>query len=176
MSNTSKYKDIFRVPSNRLRVWDYSSNGYYFITICVKDRKCVLGEIKDKKMFLSDIGNIIKEEWFQTSKIRSNVSLDEFVIMPNHIHGILIINSNVETSRRDVSTNKKLQPNSLGSIVGQFKSIATKRIRNIYPEFSWQPRYYDHIIRNEISLQSIREYIRWNPFKWEIDEENPSKS
>ncbi len=78
----------------------------------------------DRKIILSDIGRIVNEEWLKTSIIRPNVSLDEFIIMPNHIHAILIIRSNVETSRRDVSTNKTtLQPNSLGSIIGQFKSI-----------------------------------------------------
>lgn len=174
MNTSDTFKENYRIPSNRLHTWDYRSPGYYFVTICVKNRECLLGEINDRKMYLSDIGKIVQEEWIKTSQIRSYITLDEFVIMPNHIHGIIKINSYVETSRRDVSTNKTLQQHSLGSIVGQFKSISTKRIRIIFPSFAWQSRYYDHIIRNEKSLNAIREYIRYNPLKWNDDEENPA--
>jgi len=104
--------------------------------------------------------------------------------MPNHFHGVIIITKNlndaattVETPRRGVSTSpqpSRLQPNSLGSIINQFKSVCTKRIRAAgHPQFAWQSRFYDHIIRNEKSLMAIRQYIYNNPAKWEFDRENP---
>jgi REP element-mobilizing transposase RayT len=129
----------------------------------------------DGKMKRNDVGEIVAEEWKRTQEIRNNVVLDEWVIMPNHFHGIIIIvESFVETPRRGVSTKGKLKPNSLGSIIGQFKSITSKRIRKTNPDFSWQPRFYDHIIRNEKGLNAIREYIHNNPAQWEYDRNDPS--
>ena len=105
--------------------------------------------------------------------------------MPNHVHGIIVINeeSSVETTRRVVSTSvvsttttsKTLQPNSLGSIIGQFKSASTKRIKRLgYPDFAWQSRYYDHVIRNRKSLANIQRYISNNVLQWELDCYHPS--
>ncbi len=126
-------------------------------------------------MILNEPGNIIEEEWLKTKNLRTNVDLDYYVIMPNHFHGIIIL-KDVETSRWDVSkenetghrpVSTQLQPNSLGSIIGQFKSICTKRIRKLgYDQFQWQSRFYDHIIRNESDLRIIRNYIQNNPTKW----------
>lgn len=133
---------------------------------------------------LSEIGKIVEEEWQKTSKIRECVNLDAWGIMPNHLHGILIIKNeidmprgnlimNVETPRRGISTSK-WKPDSLGSILNQFKSICTKRIRNLNcSDFYWQSRFYDHIIRDEKSLHEIREYIHNNPLKWNEDKNNP---
>ena len=122
----------------------------------------------------------VDDEWNKTIEIRKNVELDYYVVMPNHFHGIIII-KDVETSRRDVSKEKletghrpvstHLKPDSLGSVIGQFKSICTKRIRKLGIErFKWQTRFYDHIIRNENDLRRIRTYIQNNPLKWELDE------
>jgi len=129
-------------------------------------------------MILKDVGKIVDEEWNKTKEIRKKVDLDYYVIMPNHFHGIIIIN-NVETSRWDVLKGKEtghrpvstqLQPNSLGSIIGQFKSVCTKQIHlSGNATFKWQSRFYDHIIRNENDLRRIRTYIQNNPLKWEID-------
>ena len=173
------FKTKYRIESNRLNDWDYSTPCWYFVTICTKNFKCWFGEIINGDVILNDNGKIVKEEWLKTKEIRLNVDLDYYVIMPNHFHGILII-KDVETSRRDVSKLKetgqrpvstKLQPNSLGSIIGQFKSICTKRINGIGKKsFVWQPRFYDHIIRNESDLRRIRTYIQNNPLKWELDE------
>ena len=136
-------------------------------------------------MLLNDLGKIIEEEWLKTKEIRTNVDLDYYVIMPNHFHGILLI-KDVETSRWDVSQIKEtdhrlvstyLKPDSLSAIVGQFKSVCTKRIRKLgYENFKWQPRFYDHIIRNETDLRRIRTYIKNNPLKWELDEYYKSKT
>lgn len=177
-----KFKGKYRIASTRLSSWDYSSPGHYFVTICTQNLQPFFGEVVDEVVRLSRPGEIIFEEWQNTEELRSNITLDEWVIMPNHIHGIIIINeSDVETPRRGVSTetdekrgNPKWKANSLGSIIGQFRGICTKRIRGEgYIDFAWQPRFYDHIIRNEKSLQQIREYIRNNPLQWELDRENP---
>ena len=176
------FKNKYRIESCRLKGWDYAQAGYYFITICTKNRIDYFGKIENGKIHLSHVGEIVKEEWIKTAMIRKNVILDEFIIMPNHIHGIIFINNYertnepikfgkivaVETSRRDVTTAKLLQPNSIGSIICQFKSICTKKINKQYGQnyFFWQDRYYDHVIREEQSLYKIREYIFNNPIKW----------
>jgi len=185
------YQNKFKINSSRLNRWNYADEGYYFITICTKNKINYFGQIINHKMHLSKIGEIAKEEWLKTKQIRKNIGLDEFVIMPNHIHGIIIINNNhanIETPRRGVSMvpfNKSLpdsrrgvstanynrfkhpqwQSNSIGAIVCQYKSICTKRIKKFEPNFTWQTRYYDHIIRNEESLYHIREYIFYNCLK-----------
>ena len=175
------YKSKYRIESSRLNEWDYSTAWWYYITLCTKNFKYWFGEIKNGKMLLNDLGKIIEEEWLKTKEIRTNVDLDYYVIMPNHFHGILLI-KDVETSRWDVSQFKEtdhrpvstnLKPDSLSSIVGQFKSVCIKRIRKLgYENFKWQPRFYDHIIRNETDLRRIRTYIKNNPIKWELDEYN----
>jgi len=102
----SKFKDKFRVESTRLIDWDYTTAWWYYVTICTKNHQCFFGEIKKNEGVLSEIGKIIKEEWLKTKLVRANIDLDEFVIMPNHIHGIIIIN-NVETTGSVVSEEKK---------------------------------------------------------------------
>jgi len=184
----------YRIPSARLPEWDYSTPGYYFITIVTQDRYPYFGKIVSGEMVRSEIGEIVADEWQKTLVIRPNVLLDEWVIMPNHLHGIIIITSGpvetprwgvsntdpVETPRRGVSTSRrgvspgpsKWKPDTLGSIVNQFKSVCTKRIRAAgRPQFAWQPRFYDHIIRDEESLGRIRLYIMNNPQNWEDDHE-----
>jgi len=173
------FKDKFRVESSRLKGWDYSAIGYYFVTICTRGRECFLGDVIDGDVRLSPAGEIVAEEWQKTELLRCNVNLDEWVIMPNHLHGIIVINS--ETPHRGVSTIgcgrdvpvARLLKGSLGAIVGQFKSVCTKRIWAIGHDFAWQPRFHDEIIRDEKSLDVIREYIRNNPLKWDLDENNP---
>lgn len=181
------YKDKYRVESARLKGWDYSAVGYYFVTICTRDRLCTLGNVVDGVMWLSPVGKIVAEEWQKTALIRENVNLDEWVVMPNHLHGIVVIHEN-ETFHRNVSTESKLcrdapvgrlpvtrlYKGSLGSIIGQFKSVCTKRIWAAGHDFAWQSRFHDEIIRNENMLDKVREYICNNPLKWELDQENPA--
>jgi len=181
----------YKIASNRLKEYDYTSPWWYFITICVKNHKQVLSNVENNKMSLSYIGKTIELEWLRTKELRSYVELDEYVIMPNHFHGIIIINSieatgsvvlNNNPIRNSIVENRStpkmtqrvisttLQPNSLGSIIGQFKSACTKRIRQKENHnFAWQANYYDHIIRNQKDLDRIREYIQNNPLKWELD-------
>jgi len=127
-------------------------------------------------MILNKFGTIVREEWLRTEKFRENVELDYYIIMPNHFHGISIINS--RDTARCVPTNEKrkfgeLFPGSLPVIVRSFKSAVTKvvnELRNSPGEPVWQKNYYEHIIRNENDLNNIRKYIELNPLKWEIDE------
>jgi REP element-mobilizing transposase RayT len=165
----------YRGQSIRLPWWDYSQAGWYFVTVCTKDRQCLLGKIVEGSMALSPAGLIVEAEWWRTATVRKNVRLDEFVMMSNHLHGILVITEGQgKTSQRDVSTKPGLRPDSLGAIVGQFKSICTKRIRGAgFPQFAWQASFYEHIIRDERSLGNIRQYIGDNPAKWELDADNP---
>lgn len=173
---TDKFKNKYKIKSARLKGYDYSQNGMYFVTICTKDHKEFFGEVIGGEMKLNVIGNIVEKEWLQTPIIRPYIFLDKWVIMPNHFHGIIEINNSVETPRWGV-----LKPNetphrgvsTLGSIINQIKSVCTKKIQKAgYSDFAWQSRFYDHIIRDEESLNKIREYIRINPQKWEEDRSN----
>jgi putative transposase len=161
----------------RLKNYDYTQEGAYYITICVHDNKCLFGKIKNEKMNLNVQGEMVQNEWLKTQVIRSNVILDEFVIMPNHFHGILVIVDDLgKATRRVAPTSKTLLPNSVGSIIGQFKSAVTKKIRTSgIPDFKWQRNYYDRVIRDEKELNAVRKYIFYNPNKWEWDKLNPIK-
>jgi len=172
--------------SIRLKDFDYSQSWWYYVTICINNHIELLGEIKNNEMVLNKFGKLVDEEWNKTKIIRCNIELDYYVIMPNHLHGIIIIdNAAVGATRRvaqKISPTERaiepiaptLKPNSLGSIIGQFKSVTTKRIRKAgLIEFEWQRNYYDRIIRNEEELYNIRKYIQQNPLKWEVEKSTP---
>ena len=190
------YQSKYRIETARLARFDYSAPGEYFVTVCTKDRAWWLGTIEAGTVQLSPMGVIVEEEWRKTEHVRANVELDAFVVMPNHIHGIIVIKNSVgsaadkkyfvvmtgsvishalETTHRVVSTRNKtktLKANSLGSIVGQFKSVSTKRIWKAgFKGFEWQCGYYDHVVRDEHDLARIREYIRLNPERWDVNDE-----
>jgi REP element-mobilizing transposase RayT len=168
--------------SIRLKNYDYSQPGYYFLTICTYQRQSWFGEIKNDRMYLNQIGKIVAEEWINTRKIRPNFQLDEWVIMPNHLHGIVIIDENIldlgERNRNILGARNaplRQEPNSISSFVAGFKSGVTKRInllRNNRDIPIWQRNYYESIIRDEQSLVAIREYILNNPFQWKKDPDN----
>jgi len=174
--------------SIRLKGYDYSQPGAYFITLCTHNRECLFGNIVDGEMVLNEYGILVKNEWLRTSEIRPNVIVDEFIIMPNHLHGIFIINDDgCGATCRGVSpyapkpapyintpnTNIFKSPSkTIGAIIRGFKSITTKQInqlRNTHNKSVWQRNYYEHIVRNESSLNKIRKYITNNPMKWEMD-------
>ena len=204
------YKGKYRAESTRLNGHYYTEDGWYFITIYTRDMECAFGKIQNGIMGLSEIGCVVARELYRTEKLRYYVTLDRWIIMPNHIHVIIKIERNavidhmhnqfrqqinqtpvVETSRRDVSTTRamllfndvngriqknppRLRPHSIGSIVGQFKTSCTKQIRKMgHHNFAWQTRFYDRIIWNGDTLNTIRKYIRLNPVKWERDRNNP---
>jgi putative transposase len=178
----------FSRHSIRLTDYDYTNPGGYFITICVQDRRCVLGEINDSKVEPSHIGKIVEESWQYIPSHFHGIILDLNVIMPNHFHGIIIIEdtrldgrgevpspSNDETPSRENrgGMTPPLRKPTLGQVVGYFKYLSTKKINeltNNAPGRLWQRNYYEHIIRNEQDLYNARKYILENPLKWEEDE------
>lgn len=170
-----KFKQKYRIASSRLKEWDYGTPGYYFVTICTQNRVRWFGEVSLDRMIFSPIGELVAQELLKTAQIRPNVSLDTWVVMPNHIHAIVVIEENpgepVETPRRGVSTKNNWRPGTLGVIINQFKSICTKRVRaSGCEDFAWQTRFYDRIIQDEKSLKNIRAYIVGNPLQWSEDE------
>jgi REP element-mobilizing transposase RayT len=188
-----KYRNKYRIKSTRLQNWNYGWKGAYFITICTHNREHYFGEIINNNMVLSEIGKIAKSEWIKTFKIRVDMNLEmgEYVIMPNHIHGIIIIGDNEYNSQqcigRDamhrvstdnnhrVSADNKFGPQSknLASIIRGYKSsVTTYAHKNGIDDFAWQSRFYDHIIRNEKSFYNISEYIINNPMNWKNDKFN----
>ena len=176
-----KFKNKYRISSARLQNWDYGSPGLYFITICTKDRKHYFGEIKNDEMILNQLGLIVNSEWEKTPIIRPdmNLELEEFITMPNHFHGIIMIGENEFNKRGDgrdamhrVSTTaNKFGPQSknLGSIMRGFKSAVTTLAKKLNIEFGWQERFHDHIIRNHDELVRISDYIKTNPQNWKDD-------
>ena len=188
----TKFKETFRIESARLKEWDYSSPWWYYITINTKDNVEYFGRIENEKILLNELGRIVEVEWLKTKELRANVDLDCFVVMPNHFHGIVIINgpevethrmrlphqmrlsNNICNSRDACDASLRLVQNCLSDIVRGFKSAVTKRIRQYgYQNFSWQARFYDRIIRNEKELFNIRKYIEQNPLKWYLEKNNP---
>jgi putative transposase len=175
---SDQFKSKYRVESARLQDWDYSQSGYYFVTICVKNRKSLLGQIGNDEMVLSEIGTIAQRCWREIPDHFSSVELDEFIIMPNHLHGIIVIAENVETQHIASLQRKghnKFGPQSenLASIIRGFKSGVKKWATVNGIDFDWQPRFYDRIIRNEEELCNVRNYIQHNHLQWNEDEENP---
>lgn len=184
--------------SIRLKEYDYTNPNWYYITICTHNKEHLFGSVVNNKMKLNEYGKIAEEEWLKTKEIRKNIDLDYYVIMPNHIHGIIIIeyNENVRATRWVAPNNDliipidakengeikrgasqrlapTIQSNSLGSIIGQFKSVYTKRIKKIGVMNTrpiWQRNYFEHIIRSDNDLHRIRKYIELNPLKWQLDE------
>ena len=190
MPKNELFNNKYRIKSIRLPQWNYESDGAYFITICVKDRKCILGNIVNGKIYLSKIGEIIQKYWYEIPNHFENIQLDEFIVMPNHIHGILIINDDYHIHGRDainrVSTgtggitknHNPMLSKSLSTIVRWYKGRCKFEINKMQNKtfFQWQPRFYERIIRNENELNRTRRYIANNPLQWYLDRNNAKKS
>ncbi|NOR44107.1 MAG: transposase [Candidatus Delongbacteria bacterium] len=145
---------------NRLKSYDYNRRGYYYVTICTQDKAKSFGKIINEKMELSKIGNIANKIWFTIPEYHKNIKLDTFIIMPDHIHCIIILeNSAIKTNRSKMILSKTIHA---------FKSAITRDIRenlnNNY--FAWEKSFYDHIIRDDMILNRIRKYILDNPSNW----------
>ena len=186
--------------SIRLEGYDYSRLGAYFVTMCVKNKENSLGEIIDGEVLLSEIGKISEKCWNEIPMHYPCVQLDKYVIMPNHIHGIIIIiddvgaedfqplrprtqkniNIGVENfqplHQPKINQYQKIIPKSLGSIMRGFKIGVTKYCdQQKYTHFALQRNYHEHIVRNENELNRIRKYIMNNPLQWQFDRENPDR-
>ena len=191
----SYIQNIHNRRSIRLKGYDYSQAGLYFITICCSNHVCLFGEVVNGEMVLNEYGTIACNEWLNTPYIRKNVELDVFVIMPNHMHGIIILNgrgelhsplniitdnviTNIAINDIEINYNEKGECNSplrgpsnnIGAIVRGYKSSVTKQFNLLNIGCTvWQRNYHEHIIRNEKSYQTIAEYIVNNPSKWNND-------
>ena len=178
--------------SIRLKGYNYNQSGAYFVTIVTQNRICLFGDISDGKIVLSAAGRIAQESWVGLPSRFAAVSLDSFVVMPNHIHGIIIVGAQFIAPRSAQFIAPDSVPDNhaytaqegamnraptLGEIVRTYKAASTRMIRQrANLEFAWQRNYYEHISRNEESLNRIREYILENPSRWTIDRENPDAS
>lgn len=174
--------------SIRLKGYDYAQPGAYFVTICTQDRQCLFGDIAEGQTRLNTLGEVVLACWANLPHHFPHVELDAFVVMPNHVHGIVVI-----THRRGEASGPNTRipglaapdasplldgtrPGSLGAIVQNFKSVSTRRINTMRSAPGlpvWQRNYYEHVIRNEHELDRIREYIASNPMQWAMDSENP---
>ncbi len=176
--------------SRRWAAWDYTQPAAYFVTICTHKHYCLFGDIFDGEMHINRFGQVATDEWHRSEKLRTEVHLDAFVVMPNHVHGIVVIAppgadaptnprgyavSHVATQRAASLPGTKrtnVDPKSLGAFIRAYKSAVTRRInqfRNTPGAPVWQPRYHDHIIRDEWSWHRIRRYIETNPARWADD-------
>jgi REP element-mobilizing transposase RayT len=208
-----KYKGKYRIPSARLKNWDYGSNAPYFVTICTENKICYFGNIKDGEMYLSDLGQLANKYWLEIENKFPFAILEDFVVMPNHIHGIINIdkklindncrdaiyrvsnsvydsvsiadeNANITNAINQDVINRVSTVKQIGGVTGNnnpmlhenlsrfihwYKGRCTFEMRKIYPKFSWQPRFHEHIIRDEESYLKIVEYIQNNPLKWQED-------
>ncbi len=161
--------------SIRLREYDYTQAGAYFVTICTWQRECLFGEVVNGEMRLNPIGGIVEECWKWLGEQYPYVELDVWVIMPNHIHGMVLLTDGRRGGSRTAPT-EETRRKPLGRLIGAFKTVSTKRL-NLSRDTSglpvWQRNYYERVIRDEAELGRMREYIVANPRLWAEDEENP---
>jgi REP element-mobilizing transposase RayT len=167
----------------RLKRHDYRWCHPYFVTICVQGRQCIFGSVEAGEMLLSQRGLVARDSWLDIPNHHPHVELDSFIVMPNHVHGILLFVGDAPgmapvvatpASRPSLATGP--EAGSLGAVIGSYKSAVTRKINRLRPGAGaglWQSNYYDHIIRNDWSHDRIREYIDSNPARWPSDEENP---
>ena len=192
-----KFQNKYRIASARAQWWDYGWNGAYFITICTQNREHFFGKIVDSKFIASQIGQLAKTIWHEIPNKFQYVELGDFVVMPNHIHGILILDkpdgdtnrdtndnnrgTNVEQNQNQTKTggfagNKNPMINdNISRIIRWYKGRCSFEIKKIMPDFAWQPRFHDHIIRNDAEYQRISDYIINNPKNWDGDKFNSIK-
>ena len=182
--NTQRVNKLHR-GSIRLKDYNYAREGAYYVTVCVGDRKCLLGDMRNAEVILNGAGKMVLRDWKELPQRFPNIEMDEFIVMPNHLHGIINIVSvdamnhvGAGSPRPNDDEGRGNRAPTLGQIVAYFKYQSTKSInartggvipaRTPYPKI-WQRNYYEHIIRTETDLNKIREYIKTNPAMWERD-------
>ncbi len=179
--------DKHRRNSIRLKGYDYIQAGAYFVTICTRGRECLFGDIMNGEMQLNEVGRIMANTWEWLATQYAYIELDAWIVMPNHLHGIIVILNDDSTSGSgrggsrtaptQIAIAKPVTRKPLGRLIGAFKTVSTQRINELNGSSGapiWQRNYYEQIIRDEKSLQQIREYIISNPLKWGLDHENPN--
>lgn len=198
------FKNKYRIESARLHGWDYRWAASYFVTICTHNKEYFFGNIENSEMHLNDMGKIAWDFWMEIPLHFPRITLDAFVVMPNHIHGMLILenctipvveklpcnvsDSNQENVGLSGLQNQTLQcnvstkmskispkPGSISTVLRSYKSIVTKENHKIHADFEWQERFHDHIIRDQKSFETIQNYILTNPARWSDDKFNAGR-
>jgi hypothetical protein len=187
-----KFQEKYRIPSARLQNWDYGWAAAYFVTICTANRECDFGEVKNGEIRLTNIGVLPDVFWYEIRNHTKNIEMDVFVIMPNQVHGILILQGNenkinvetrhalsLQTKQSDASNQSEQAigqqrfqnqgKNTLSSIIGSYKSAVSKHTHRLGYNYTWQSSFHDHIIRDKESHYNIQQYIINNPLNWEND-------
>ena len=168
--------------SVRLRGYDYSRNGVYFVTICTRNRVCLFGDVNRGMMRLNAMGEVVLEEWIRSRELRPNMRFDDWVVMPNHFHGVVSICDSTSDRSQEKSFARRSngvaprRPRSLSSFVAMFKSTTTRRInviRDMPGRPVWQRNYYESIVRDRQYLLNIQRYIKNNPAAWSRDQLHP---
>jgi REP element-mobilizing transposase RayT len=157
--------------STRLKGYDYTQAGGYFVTICTKEWVHLFGDIQNGEMIINNLGRIVQHQWLDLPKHYAGVELDDFIVMPNHFHGVIIINGIVTTKRNLVGAGLKPAPTNtknhgLPELIRAFKTFSARKINKVNGNQAptiWQRGYFDRVIRNVSELDRIREYIRANP-------------
>ena len=178
----SKFRNKYRIESVRLEGYDYGRNGAYFITICTNNRQHFFGEIRESEFFPTDLGNLAEKFWLEIPDKFPFVELGNFVVMPDHTHGILVIDKNDPVETRLIADQPVDQINggfagiknpmfheNISRIIRWYKGRCAFEMRKIDPGFAWQSSFYDHIIRNAKSFENIQNYIKNNPSNWAKD-------
>jgi REP element-mobilizing transposase RayT len=180
MRDGNRFRQHLRLPG-----FDYRANYAYFVTLCVRDRLCVFGNVVDKQMALSRRGMVARDCWLDIPSHHPHVTLDGFIVMPNHVHGLLLFEGDapvVATPASPLSPVKsRSRPTgptrgSLGAVMGSYKSAVTRTINRLRPGTAtglWQHNFYEHIVRDDFGLDRVREYMQLNPERWAQDSENP---
>jgi putative transposase len=186
-ANIEKFQGKYRIPSARWAAWDYGANAAYFVTICTAERTHDFGTITNGKMDLSLLGQSARDCWNEIPLHFPCVELDEFVVMPNHVHGIVVINKPISVETQNEASlvetqniaslqkpKNKFGPQSqnLASIIRGYKIGVTLFARQHNLPFTWQARYHDHVIRSAEEHNRIQHYICTNPQTWENDTNN----
>jgi REP element-mobilizing transposase RayT len=170
----------------------YASPGAYFVTICAFQRHCLFGQVVDGVVNLNRFGRLVETEWLRSPDIRREIELDAFVVMPNHLHGIVWIVGTDQTAAgargpsplptSNISSGQPVRgpsPKSLGAFVAGFKSTVTKQINQLRVtpgQPVWQRNYWERVVRDERALHAIRRYIQNNPIRWVEDDLHPNKN
>lgn len=165
--------------SLRLQGYDYTQPGAYFVTICTQSRACLFGVVSDGDMQLTETGHIAQAAWDTLPARFPSIRLDAFIVMPNHVHGIIMVGAQFIAPSDGFGTAMNDQgainhAPTLGEMVRAYKAASTRFIRQTgAPDFAWQRNYYEHVARDEDSLNRIRQYIVDNPARWQFDRDNP---
>ena len=200
--NHKERKDLKELPGNgmgsakydpekhhrrsiRLKGYDYAQPGAYFVTVVAQDRTCFFGDVANGEVRLNNAGCMVQAAWTDLSIHYPGLECGAFVVMPNHIHGIIIVGGQFiapsdgsgkgAMNWGGINQGVMNRAPTLGKIVRAYKAVSTRLIRQAgTPDFAWQRNYYEHIVRDEESLDRIRRYILDNPARWEFDRENPA--